>query len=274
MKKLVFVIFLISVTHIVAQKKPVSEKEILREQKKEERREKINQLNKQEEEGACIYQKQNAFAFKLNTDGWGVLFEKGKYKSITKTNLIWLELGERKHPKEERIPTRSSSGGFVLISEYIYGKQNNFYYLKAGIGQQRLIGGKGNKNGVAVSAIFGGGLTIGLLKPYYLEIEDPSTRLREQIKYNPTNEALFLDPNIILGKGGLFKGAGEVKPVPGAHIRTALRFDYGRYNELLSALEVGLNAEFYSQKMPILLLNKEKNFFFNAYIAITFGRRK
>ena len=52
---------------------------------------------------------------------------------------MWLELGERKHPKEERIPTLSSSGGFILISNYIYGKQNNFYYLNLGFGQQKLI---------------------------------------------------------------------------------------------------------------------------------------
>lgn len=273
-KKLIFVFLLMSNTVVFAQKKPISERDIQREKIKEERREKINQLIKQEEEGALIFQKQRAFEFKLNTDGWSFLVEKGRYKSMEKTNLYWLEFGERKHPKEDRIPTRSSTGGFVLISEYIYGKQNNFYYLKAGVGQQKLIGGKGNKNGVAVSAIYGGGISLGVLKPYYIEIENPSTGVREFIKYSPANENLFLDGGIILGKGGVFKGANEVKLAPGAHVRAALRFDYGRYNEVLSALEVGLNAEYYSQKMPIVLLNKEKSFFFNAYMAITFGRRK
>ena len=37
---------------------------------------------------------------------------------------------------------------------------------------QKLIGGKGNKNGVAVSAIYGGGISAGLLKPYYLQIQN------------------------------------------------------------------------------------------------------
>jgi hypothetical protein len=273
-KKLFFVVCLLSGTGLMAQKKQPSESAQIRAQKKEERREKINQLIKQEEEGALVFNKQNAFSINLNTDGWGVRFEKGKYKTITTTNLMWLEFGERKHPKEERIPTLSASGGFILISNYIYGKQNNFYYLNLGLGQQKLIGGKGNKNGIAVSAIYGGGLTLGLLKPYYLEIENRATGDREQIKYDGTNEALFLDPNAILGRGGLFKGFNEMKIVPGAHAKLALRFDYGRYNELLSAIEVGVNGAFYSQKMPILLLNKEQNFFFNAYAAFTFGKRK
>ncbi|MDP1844818.1 MAG: hypothetical protein Q8K64_15485 [Sediminibacterium sp.] len=274
MKKLIFILFLFSGTMLLAQNKKVSETVASRNQKKAEKRERINQLIKQEEEGALIYNKQSAFGIKFNTDGWGLFYERGKYKTITKTNLWWMEFGERKHIKEERVPTISASQGFIIISSYIYGKQNNFYYFKAGVGQQKLIGGKGNKNGVAVSAIYGAGITAGLLKPYYLEIQNPTTGLRESIKYSPANENLFLDPNIILGKGGLSKGLGETKFVPGGHARVALRFDYGRYNEMLSAIEIGLNAEFYSQKMPIVLLNKEKNFFFNAYAAITFGRRK
>ena len=112
------------------------------------------------------------------------------------------------------------------------------------------------------------------MKPYYLEVQNQQTGVTEQIKYDGTNESTFLDPSGILGKGGLFKGFGEMKFVPGAHAKLALRFDYGRYNELLSAIEVGVNAAYYSQKMPILLLNEEKNFFFNAYAAFTFGRRK
>ncbi len=273
MKKLFLIAFLLGSIMVSAQQKVQSEATNARMLKKAERREKINQLIKQEEEGALIYQKQGAFGFKFNTDAWSMFYEHGKYKTLTKTNLWWLELGERKHPKEEKVPTLSASQGFLVISSYIYGKQNNFYYLKAGIGQQKLIGGKGNKNGVAVSAIYGGGFSAGLLKPYYIEIRNPSSGKNEEIRYN-NNDSLFLDPNIILGKGGLTKGFNEIKFVPGVHARAAIRFDYGRYNEVLSALEVGVNAEYYSQNMPILLLNKEKKFFFNAYISLVFGKRK
>ncbi len=273
MKKLFFITFVLSSVMVSAQQKVKSAGADAKQLKKAERREKINQLIKQEEEGALIYQKQGAFGFKFNTDGWSMFYEHGKYKTITKTPLWWLEVGERKHPKEEKVPTLNASQGFLIISSYVYGKRNNFYYLKAGIGQQTLIGGKGNKNGVAVSAIYGAGISAGLLKPYYIEIQNPSNGKKEEIKYT-NNDSLFLDPNIILGSGGLGKGFNEIKFVPGVHARAALRFDYGRYNEVLSALEVGVNAEYYSQNMPILLLNKEKKFFFNAYIALVFGRRK
>jgi hypothetical protein len=273
-KKLFLIVGMLGMLSVSAQQKVKSAGADERQLKKAERREKINQLIKQEEEGALIFQKQSAFGFKFNTDGWGMFYEHGKYKTINKTNLWWLELGERKDRKEEKVPTLSASQGFLVISSYIYGKRNNFYYLKGGLGQQLLIGGKGNKNGVAVSAIYGGGFSAGLLKPYYIEIQNPVTNAREEIKYNVTNENLFLDPSIIIGKGGLTKGFNEIQFVPGAHARAALRFDYGRYNEVLSAMEVGINAEYYSKTMPILLLNKERKFFFNAYIALVFGKRK
>jgi hypothetical protein len=88
------------------------------------------------------------------------------------------------------------------------------------------------------------------------------------------NDSIFLDPNRINGGAGFTKGFSEMKFVPGAFLKTALRFDYGRYNELLSAIELGVNVEVYSQKMPIMLRNKEKQLFFNAYAAIVFGKRK
>lgn len=230
---------------------------------------------KQYEEGSLVFSHQSAFAFKLNTDGWGVFYEHGKYITIDKTNLWWIELGERKSQKEDKIPTATPiGGGFILIGNpYVYGKQNNFYYLKGGVGQQRLIGGKGNKNGVAVAAIYGGGLSLGYLKPYYLDVQDASGKTR-QIKFNDSNRHEFLDPSLIAGTPGFTKGFTEGTFVPGAFGRLALRFDYGRYNEFLSALEVGLNVEYYSKKMPIMIDVPEKQFFFNAYVAIEFGSRK
>ena len=243
-----------------------------KQQKKAERREKVNQLIKQEEEGAMIFQKQGAFGIKLNTDGYGMFYEHGKYKTLTKTNLWWLELGEHKHDKEVKVAKGDNNFGFITSNPFIFGKVNNFYNFKVGFGQQRLIGGKGNKNGVATSLIYGGGLSLALLKPYFLEVEDGNGKVID-IKYED-NDTLFLDPGAIRGASGFGKGFKDMSYVPGAHARVSLRFDYGRYNEVLSAIEVGLNAEFYSKKIEQMAFNKQKQFFFNAYVALVFGKRK
>lgn len=266
-KKIVLLLTVLAPFMVTAQK-PDS-----KAQKREEREKRINELRKRAEEGEIVFSKQTAFGIKLSTDGYGAFVELGRMKTLRKANVYWFELGERKHPKEEKLTKTEGLLGFTG-NPFIYGKRNNFYFAKFGYGQQITIGNKGNKNGVAVSAIVGGGLTAGLLKPYYLEIKDPVTNRPRDIMYSDTTASLFLDPGAISGSAGFGKGWGDLKFVPGAHIRTALRFDYGRFNEMLSALEVGLNAEIYSQAMPIMVQNKEKRFFFNAYLALTFGRRK
>ncbi len=250
------------------------QQKMTKEQKKQEHKQRMYQLMKQEEEGAMIFSKQGAFGIKLNTDGYGIFYEHGKYKTINKTNLWWLEAGEHRHPKEERTIVTTGGGFFQVGNPYIFGKINNFYNLKLGIGQQRLIGGKGNKNGVAVSAIYGGGIAGGFLKPYFLSIQDVTTGQRRDIKYDASTDSLFRDPSIIYGSAGFTKGFGDMSFVPGVHARLALRFDYGRYNELLSAIETGINAEYYTKNMQIMLDNTGKKFFFNAYVAIAFGKRK
>lgn len=260
----------------LAQSKP-AEKTVNKKSKAErraERKERVNKLIKQEEEGALIYQKQNIFGLKLTTDGYAAFFEKGYMKTVEKTNLFSIEIGERKNNKEQKIGSVDQNG-FLFGSSYIYGKQNNFYYVKLGVAQSLLIGGKGNKNGVAVSVVYGGGLSIGILKPYYLKVVENNAE--STIKYlnnGSHNDQLFLEPSNIIGGAGMFKGFNELKYKPGLFGKVAFRFDYGKYNEMVSAIEAGLHAECYTDKIPIMILNTGKRCFINAYVALEFGRRK
>jgi hypothetical protein len=72
----------------------------------------------------------------------------------------------------------------------------------------------------------------------------------------------------------LGKGWNELTITPGLYAKTAVRFDYGSFNELVSAIEVGLNIDFYAKKIPQMVYNKEKQLFFGGYVAIIFGKRK
>ena len=147
-------------------------------------------------------------------------------------------------------------------------KLNNFYQFKLGIGQQRIIGGKGNKNGVAVAAIYAGGLSLGLLKPYLIEVDVNSKRFNS--KYPEILDSAY----DIIGAAGFTTGWKDLSIKPGVHAKAALRFDYGRFNETVTGIEVGVNAEFYASRIPQMLYAEQKQFFFNGYISILLGRRK
>lgn len=253
-------------------------KSAIRKQKAAERKEHINQLIKQEEEGALIFQKQSNFGLKFNTDGFSFQYEHGKYKTITSSNIWWLELGERKQHNQQRQtpnPSITNYGQYSVISignSFILGKENNFYKLNLGFGKQKLIGNKGTTNGIAVSAVYGAGISLGLLKPYYVQVPDSISNIKD-IKLSDDSIA-FLDPTQILGSSGFGKGLNEIKVIPGLHTRAALRFDYGRYREAISALEVGINVDYYLQKIGIMALNDKHNLYFSGYIVVEFGRRR
>jgi len=252
-------------TGIWAQDTPSPKSPTSKKDKREAKRERINNLLKLQEEGEIIFNKQNAFGLKLSTDGYGLSYEWGRFKSNRVATVFQIELNEKKHKKEKRTSLLS---GFNFNS-LIYGKLNNFYQVKFGVGQQRIIGGKGNKNGVAVMAVYSGGLSAGLVKPYFVDVEDNfGQRVR---KTYPT----IIDSNYLeQGASGFTVGWNELKVRPGAFAKAAMRFDYGRFNETVTAIEVGLNAEFYSSKIPQMAFNKERQFFFNAYISLLLGRRK
>ena len=121
----------------------------------------------------------------------------------------------------------------------------------------------------------GGGLAIGLLRPYEIKVTD-GTGAQRYVKYESPDSTLFVnaytDPSA--SGPGLGTGWNGLKLSPGVYIKPALRFDYGGYNEMVNAIEVGVSAEFYSKKIPQMLYNKQKQFFFTAYFSLMFGKRK
>ncbi len=237
--------------------------------KKQQKRQKYNNIIRQEEEGILVYKKHIMFGAQFRSNGYGGFFEYGSRSTTRNTLVFRLDINETKDQKEEKQP----NGGFLFGTPYIFGKQNYFYPATIGVGQQHVLGIKGNKNGVSVSAVYYGGLALGLLRPYYLEVRDSAGGNNRVIKYSKADSASFLGSGIV-GGGGFGKGWNEIKITPGFFVKAGLRFDYGRFNEVVSALEVGISAEFYSSKIPIMLQQKDKQFFFQGYIALDVGKRK
>jgi hypothetical protein len=264
MKKLLLLLAVCAVTfNATAQYKKDKKND-----KKEEKRRRIDALIKQEEEGVIAYHKHSVGGVKLTTDGYGAFYEMGRSKSVKKALLFQIELSERKYNKEEK---RNNFTAFSV--PYIYGKINYFYPLKLGVQQQILLGNKSNKNGLSITGNIGGGLSIALLRPYLLEVDKNGTRTK--IRYQSADSLLFLDANSLNAAGPTIgDGWKYLKVTPGIYLKPAVRFDYGKLNELVSAIEVGLHAEFYAKKIPQMVYTKQKQFFFGAYFALVFGRRK
>lgn len=217
---------------------------------------------------------------KFNTDGYGFFLAKGWLKGgenfgsenrdkLFNVRLLEFELIEHKHSKEKR---SNSAPGFVGIqsNSYILGKINNFYVAKIGYGNRRMIAGKPDPGNFSVHWVYLGGLAVGLVKPYYVKIYGEGDK-----KYVDSSDIVeFINPNNIEGRSSFFKGFNEMKIVPGLYLKSGLHFDFSSSRKTLWALEVGINAEAYTQKIPQMILSDPKSMFLNFYAAISFGKLK
>lgn len=219
--------------------------------------------------------KEFSFGARLNTDGWGIYAQRGKSKSDMREseyfyNLrYWeVEFDEKKHPKEIKRTSDLSNFNDTKPRAFVYGKVNNFYSLKLGYGFRRMIAGKPDPGTVSIHWFYSGGLSLGLLKPYYIELYDGSS-----IKYTDSTKEEFLNKNDIVGSAGFAKGVGEMKFAGGAYGKTGLHFDFAASKKTILAIEFGINAEVYTQAVQIMANQKDVPYFVNIFGSFQFGRR-
>ncbi|NDC42718.1 MAG: hypothetical protein EBZ77_14420, partial [Chitinophagia bacterium] len=115
-----------------------------------------------------------SLGLRLNTNGWSLYTDIGKVKAndMRKAdmfhNLLFfqIEFGEKKDPKEQKVAGQTNRFGG---SKYFkYGKINNFYALKLGLGYSKMLAGKPDPGCASIHWNTVGGFSLGLLKPYYL----------------------------------------------------------------------------------------------------------
>jgi hypothetical protein len=212
---------------------------------------------------------------RLNTDGWSVFTDLGKVKAkdLKHRDMFYnvrfwqLEFTEKKDPKEEKLTSDNASG--TGSSKYIYGKINNFYALKLGYGFTKLLVGKPDPGTVSMHWVNVFGVSLGLLKPYYLNVDsDPNA-----IKYSDANKENFLDQRSIEGSAGFGKGLSEIKFIPGGHFKSAIHFDFSANRKNVLGVETGFDVEYYGSQVQLMADQPGTSVFLDLFIAIQFGKR-
>ena len=222
-----------------------------------------------------IYERELTFDFSLHTNGYQVGVSWGKIATFYKTNFYYVGIGEIKHPKEFRQNFRDINPVTNQTSNsFVFGKQNNFILLRGGKGFKKYYSEKAKEKGVAVAMVLEGGPTLGLIKPYYLDVRMFSDRgTLESIKYDPSNADVFLNPTRIFGSSGFARGLDEISLIPGLHGKIAANFEWGAYDEFIKSAEVGLMLDIFPRKVPIMVSDTNRAFFLNLFATLQLGRR-
>ncbi|MCK5782062.1 MAG: hypothetical protein KAH10_05695 [Flavobacteriales bacterium] len=210
-----------------------------------------------------IYLNEFQAGFSLNTNGYSInarkswspnaFFERGYEASVV---MI-------RHPKEINSYNPIIYGG----SSYPYGKLNSLYALRFGFGENHEIAEKIDLGSVEINYFYYGGLSIGGVKPIYLEIIEGDRLVTR--KYEPTEHTI----NNIYGGVPFTKGFSEIKIYPGIYAKFGLNFDYKVSTVKIATIETGMVIDYYFKEVPIMAKTKNYSYFLAYYVSINFGKK-
>ena len=215
-----------------------------------------------------LMEKQWTLGLLVHTNGWGVRLRSGKNITFLRQRMWELEYSTYKSPKEIRLINPM----FSDAKSYIYGKLNYVSFLRGGIGFQHILNRKPYWGGIQLSAIYYGGISIGITKPMYLYI----IHIKSINEYEITEEKY--NPNIhfvedIYGRGSFLSGITQLGLYPGIYLKGGLEFEFGTKNKRINSLEAGGTLDFSPIPIPIMAYNPKQSFFITLYLSISFGKR-
>jgi hypothetical protein len=224
-----------------------------------------------------MFHKEFVGGVRLVTTGLNFYLQYGIIKNIYITHLFTLEYEwhiDYRDKKTTAQPYYTQSG-----RDYYFGVQNRFHVIRFSYGFERCLADKAAKNGVRLSWVGFVGGALGLVKPYYLNLDYPATdngagpTIVSQ-RYSSSNASHFLNQDSIDEASPISRGMNQMVPVLGGFGRTGLNFDFGSRDAFVKAIEAGVTLDVFYKKIPIYVNDDSNHFMFvGLYLAFHMGKR-
>jgi len=216
------------------------------------------------------YEYNSEFNWGINKNSYGGLiggfvFKKARRLNTKMFETFGLELMNVKNPHEVRVQAASSGNYFI------YGKSNYLYAVRFQYGRDLILFTKGPQQGVEVKAVFAVGPSIGLVSPYYVQV-DP-TGGQGYYTYNAP-----YTPDIsygeIQGTGTLFEGLFQSKVQIGANLKAALNFELGTAKNQVTGFEAGFLLDAYANTIVLMPSTENRAVYPTVFLTLFYGSRK
>ncbi len=193
---------------------------------------------------------------------------------LPQSQYLSVELVNVKHPKELRSSTNNVGSG------YLDGKENYLFVLRPQYGREVKLFGRNSDEGIAVSGILAAGPSLGIIKPYYLEVA--SGNQTRTVPASQVNGFATATGETVTGAGGFFQGIGQSKLTVGLNLKAALSFELSAFRNNTTGVEIGFLTEVFPNKITIMpntdpAGNREdgnRSIFTSGYITLFFGSKK
>jgi hypothetical protein len=230
-----------------------------------------------------IFRNELSFDLRFYTQGISLGYTVGNIKTFYRSSYYHYEIGTFFDDQEFNQSKVINVVGAISPNKFKYGKQNSAFVLRASSGSKKYLTDKAKRKGVSIGYSLEGGASLAILKPYYLNVVEQEIVNGEprpdviSIKYSEENKEKFLNYASIYGSAGFTKGLTEVKFVPGVQVKSGIFFSTGVFDKIVKNGEVGIMADFFIKKLPILVetdKNRNTPLFLNLYVNLQLGNRR
>ena len=216
------------------------------------------------------YEYNSEFTWGINKNSYGGLiggfvFKKARRMDKRMFETFGLEVMNVKNPHEVRTQAPSSGNYFI------YGKSNYLYALRFQYGRDFILFTKGPQQGVEVKAVLAAGPSIGVVAPYYVQV-DP-TGGQGFYSYN-TQYTPDISYGEIKGTGSLFEGIGQSSIQLGANLKAALNFELGTAKNQVTGFEAGFLLDAYTSKVELMPSAENYAVYPTVFLTLFYGSRK
>lgn len=208
------------------------------------------------------------FSFRQSKQLAGTLFGMPQYRYLS------VELVNVKHPKELQSSINS------VGSRFIDGKENYLLVLRPQYGREVKLFQRSADEGVAVSGILAAGPSLGIVKPYYLEVSYGNTS--RTVPASQVNGFSTANGEAVTGAGNFFQGFGQSKLTVGLNLKAALSFELSAFRNNTTGVEIGFLSEVFPNRIVIIPntvaggepTDGNRSFFTSGYVTLFFGSKK
>ena len=156
------------------------------------------------------------------------------------------------------------------------GKLNYLINFRPEYGRQWSLLKQASDGGTSLNGRIATGPTIGIQKPYFVDIVYTEAGGKTLTTSVPMAKALdnSYNKSIISGEGSIFSGFSEAKFIPGWHLKTALEFKFETLKQNYLAVETGFIVDYFSQPVEILNQTTPRSVYTTGYVTFFFGKSK
>lgn len=212
-----------------------------------------------------FFRNEKSFGISLNSDGIGFGYRAGKRLDFRNKRIIEIEGGTLKHQKEYKTSNPYTTGG-----NFVFGKLNSTFYLRAGFGHQHEIYKKADLGGIAIRYFYSAGPVLAIYKPIYYRVVYWYSATDYTIKEEKFSSSIAI-PLDIYGRASFTKGLDEIKVLPGLFAKGGFNFEYSKEDKVIHAVEIGAQINAFPKIIPIMANTSNKAVFFSLFVSYRFG---